>query len=1225
MVQHLSARIPWKDNGYYGCVCEQPCFNNACLCLKNIVEQRNDELEENLKGCDIHGHEKEVPCLSESGCFMSKESFVKMTNHPYAWNGSKTHGHFAETKLEYLPYSVVGRPYRWLMKSLDSTGKEEHINYLAEKYGFEYDTDMEPVLSWDKLWIQDCDNQRAVFEAFYREVVPEKSLVILYAKQVPFIEDSRRVVMGIGYITKLVSPPEYNYSGKGELRSCLWETMLEHSIRDEMENGFLFPYVELMKYKQDNPDFDMSSVTVFADDDYRDEFSYATEHVSYDAVIDVLNKTLNALRAIKQCGIPGNWSKCIKWTKECLNEVWEERGPYPGLGSILEAVGFKCGFLMSHEIRDSIDDMSIYQDRVYALLKDYKNSFSKRVAKSIRPELVSKIVSFDDERKSLFWLLARMNLTTDQAKAVFLPENRAKAGITCSDKEIIANPYLLYEKTKDGTRNLSISIKSVDMAVYTNDIIDDACPVPEPSAVESENDQRRVRAYIMWLLENEALSGHTVFPIEMILEKLNKLPISPSFELDSDLVGLYAEFLNAELTPIKCKNDGLAYQLHRYNDVDGIIRDTVITRKESWNRYTVVEDWKQRLEDVLKNAVQDEDEERARAEKIAILKEMAESPFSVLIGGAGTGKTSVIAALCGSSAIADKGVLLLAPTGKASVRMRQAMPVKSDAYEYMTIAQFLRKSHRYDARNMVYRLSDEDGQNNKKTVIIDEASMVTEEMMGALFQAVKKADRIILVGDPNQLPPIGAGRPFKDIVDYLDKDIPEFPKVGKCYGKLTKSRRQIAESGESRDDTELAAWFTEDNAGLDEAVFSRIQNGTNNKHVVFKKWDSPENLQSILFETIKDVTGMTDIDDVKGFDLSLGGDISSGWMNYGGDISKIEDWQILSTYRADPFLGTLTINRRIQSRYKSCETRKFPDYSVKKTQKLLGSDGIVFGDKVINVANHEEYAQSPNMDGGKVYVANGEVGLVVNVIDKTTHKHLIKFTTQPERTFFFNSGVTEEGSSKVELAYALTVHKAQGSEFKAVILVLGEPGRMISREMLYTAMTRQKDKVIILYNDSALKLRDYASDYYSDTARRFTNLFEAPDIVAYKNSFFESNKIHKTIRGDIVRSKSEVIIANLLYSNGITDYTYEEPLALGQDGVRYPDFTITNKRTGQTYYWEHCGMLGDLKYSRRWEEKKKIYAAHNITEENCLIVSEDGLNGSIDSKIILDTIQSKLL
>lgn len=60
MAQHLSIRVPWKDNGYNGLVCDKPCYNNACLRLKNIAGNRDDELEDGLKGCLIKGHEAEM-------------------------------------------------------------------------------------------------------------------------------------------------------------------------------------------------------------------------------------------------------------------------------------------------------------------------------------------------------------------------------------------------------------------------------------------------------------------------------------------------------------------------------------------------------------------------------------------------------------------------------------------------------------------------------------------------------------------------------------------------------------------------------------------------------------------------------------------------------------------------------------------------------------------------------------------------------------------------------------------------------------------------------------------------------------------------------------------------------------------------------------------------------------------------------------------------------------
>jgi len=103
-----------------------------------------------------------------------------------------------------------------------------------------------------------------------------------------------------------------------------------------------------------------------------------------------------------------------------------------------------------------------------------------------------------------------------------------------------------------------------------------------------------------------------------------------------------------------------------------------------------------------------------------------------------------------------------------------------------------------------------------------------------------------------------------------------------------------------------------------------------------------------------------------------------------------------------------------------------------------------------------------------------------------------------------------------------------------------------------------------------------------------------------------------------VRSKSEVIIANALAAERV-HYAYERPLTI--EGVtKYPDFTIEDMESGQTLYWEHCGMLHVPSYRRRWEEKLEWYRRHGIRAqedgggaERTLIVTRDEANGSIDS------------
>lgn len=1222
MAQHLSVRVPWKDNGYNGFVCNKPCYNNACLRLKNISGSRNDELEEKLSGCPIKEHETEIPCLSEGGCFMSPDSYVKVTVHPYKERNRKTHGHFLETELVYPPFSLPARPFGWTMLR---KANDDNISNLVRRFAIDYDFDREPDLSFTTNWVQDAANQRAIFKTFFEDVQIGSSLVIPYAKQVPFIDDAKRVVMGIGRITSITEPPEHKHTDAGNLRSILWETMLGHSIRDERKDGFLLPYREMMEYASEHPDFDMRTVTVFAEDDYFDEFSYATEQLSYDAVISVLLQMIKALEIIRDC-IPGNWNECIVWAKQRLEEVWRDRGPFPGLGAMFSAIGFQRGEVIAKEIKKHIDDLSRYEEVAEAAFSAPRKYFSQKVLSVLDKTSLDTFRSLPVERRQLFWLLARMSLTETQACCAFYPEARKKIGFMCSDAEIIKNPYILYEKTRRASFEMVIPVKKIDMAVYPPEEIRNTNPLQAPSALDSRNDKRRVRAYLISILEYHALNGHTVYPVDKLIEDINSLAIEPSCQVTSDIINGFASFLKEELKEIECADGEKAYQLNRLFEMDEVIRSSINKRLKGV-RHEINENWREIIDNAFIGQPQSEFEERARTEKAAILKELAESRLSVLIGGAGTGKTTLLALLCKSEQIRKGGVLLLAPTGKARVRMSQAMRMQGVDSTAKTVAQFLSESKRFNGYTMEYHLSNEDAGNVPFTVIIDESSMLTEEMFGALLQALKKnAKRIIFVGDPNQLPPIGSGRPFVDLVRYLNHGVKEFPKVGKGFGELTVTMRQMSKDGTPRGDTELSKWYTGDSENLDDSIFIKLQGGDIGEHVSFKRWSTPEELEQKIFETIAEEADMEDIDDIQGFNLSIGGTISKdGWMNFGSDPKKIEDWQVLSAYRNDAAIGTATINRYIHEKYRSQKMMVLKDCKVRGTHNLLGTDGIVFGDKVINVRNQRikgYNAKTRSTEDG--YVANGEVGIVERIWEKPKAKkntHQVVFSSQPHCSYNWFSTVAEEGNSDLELAYALTVHKSQGSEFGKAILVLGEPGRLLSKELLYTAITRQKDKLVILYNDAAYRLRDYSSMSYSEVARRFTCLFEAPDIVEHKQKYYEQSLIHRTLKGDLVRSKSEVIIANMLYEAGI-EYEYEKELDLEEDGIRIPDFTIEDAESGICFYWEHCGMLGDAAYNRHWQEKKELYKKHNIIEGDNLIVSKDSLNGGIDSaeiKRLIDT------
>ena len=198
-------------------------------------------------------------------------------------------------------------------------------------------------------------------------------------------------------------------------------------------------------------------------------------------------------------------------------------------------------------------------------------------------------------------------------------------------------------------------------------------------------------------------------------------------------------------------------------------------------------------------------EERARREKAAALEELFRSRFSVLIGPAGTGKTALLRMLCSLPGLGEKGLLLLAPTGKARVRLEEQTEKRGAG---QTLAQFLIRQQRYDGETGAYFSKPRAPRcGDYRTVVVDECSMLTEEQLAALIDSLSNVERLVLVGDPRQLPPIGAGRPFVDIVREIEPENVEtlFPRCGPAYAELTIPRRQ---RGEARADVLLASHFS---------------------------------------------------------------------------------------------------------------------------------------------------------------------------------------------------------------------------------------------------------------------------------------------------------------------------------------------------------------------------------------------------------------------------------
>ncbi|MGB5196515.1 MAG: AAA family ATPase, partial [Candidatus Deferrimicrobium sp.] len=1183
-MKHISIRVPWHDTGWDGRVCAAPRLNGACLKLKRIAEDRDDAAEESVAGQSIKdlSQAKWPSCIAERVGFMAPFEYAREANHPYNRGPETSHGHFKPTALRHPPYSAPAVPFAWMLReAMETMGAEHALDVQAER---------EPDLGFKTQWIQEHLNQTALLDCFVGHLKPEHSLCFFYAKQVPFVEDvaGGRILIGVGRVQHVSAAQEYAYTTKdlnGKLRSMLWERMVQHSIRPDFKDGFLLPYHAAIEKAVEDPEFDPAEIAAFSPADRLLEFSHASQLVSHDGAIASLLACAESLRKAKGV-LPGPWDQCLQWIDARLGELWKARGPCPGLGSALFAFGLEFGTIVARALAEKVGDNADPWPLVDKMFADPKKHLPAPLAESIGKTLCSKWSRLPDERRALLKLVSRFEITREQAAALYVQEERAKAGIDTSDAAILANPYLLYELTRLTVD--PVSVWTVDRGVFPDEVIRMKHPLPAPTALDAGTDARRVRAFTVKVLEDAASVGNTLLPRDQVVLGIRALTLQPPCEVDADLMNVAKDNFEGSVGELAMANGAPALQLGPLTEVGATIR-VAIDKRIKGKRMTVAADWRELLDAHL--AAQsagkpDELEESARAEKTVALTELAEARLSVLIGPAGTGKTTLLSVLCSHPKVEVGGILLLAPTGKARVRMEQS--TKSLKLKGYTIAQFL-SPHRYDGATGRYCLSDKPTEAGAHTVIIDEASMLTEEMFAALIQALKGVHRLILIGDPRQLPPIGAGRPFVDIVKHLAPEgvTEKFPRVGPGYAELTIRRRQ---AGEDREDLQLAEWFSGSPiAPGEDDVFDKVVRTGQSQHVRFVQWETADDVRSCLIDVLVGELKLKGPDDIAGFDATLGGEAWNDMRFFNprrgekaGAAETAEGWQILSPVRSAAH-GVLDLNRLIHKQFRQVmidAARK--EGWQRKYPKPMGPEEIVYGDKVINLVNtdpsvwwNKHRKVYPAKDDA--YIANGEIGMAVGFFRKKGLPDLrwkleVEFSSQAGHKYDFTSrDFGEEGNAVLELAYALTVHKSQGREFGTVILVLPNPCRLLSRELLYTALTRQKDRIVIMHQGPRTELRKYSSDDRSETARRLTNLFITPSPVVINGRFFEEYLIHRTARGKMVRSKSEVIIADHLANKGV-EYGYEQPLTI-ESVTKYPDFTVEDMESGVTYYWEHCGML----------------------------------------------------
>ena len=1090
---------------------------------------------------------------------------------------------------------MIGTPFYYMLVD------DERSPHKKNMYDTGFDESTEKGLG-GHTWISHGENQRNAFEHFYKGIKNNESLVFPYTKFVPMTDTPGRVIVGVGKISSISEQTNYKYKSDyspnpaKDVYPAFWERAIQHTIREDNKNGFLIPFNEIKSFLDEHPDQNPDELLPIVRPEFKYDFSYGTFQVSYDATIWALNRLKEVLSKYLELNIAQNidWKSHITWLETEIDRVWKERGVFPGLGAVLAAFNVNYGYDKAEELHSKYSD-----DRLFEGVKKEISSFG--LNGNDKADLKDFLT--EEPYKNYLQLISRLSLSYEQAQ--FLVK-KLKEEDTNFINAVIENPYCLFEDTIE--EKISIGIRIIDLAMFPEAEILALCPFFNNTKMEDETDKRRIRAIIVSILEDISLSGSTLAPIETIIDLITKFRTDfPIQSISKRTFSRNEDFFKEKFTKFTTKingEDGSFLQLNRYVKIDEFIRKFIADRENI--HLPSSENWDlSGLKNIDKISEQ--------------LKILAHSKICVLTGGAGTGKTTALETFCSDRSVQSGGIIALAPTGKATTLLRKKIGKEFGA-TVQTIFGFLiggRKGHvKYDP--FIYRYVNKpiDSVTSNTTVIVDECSMLTEEMLAAIFDACRSAKRIILVGDPNQLPPIGAGTPFFDIVE-------RFKDTKKNYAHLDIQHRQADTYGR-RLDLELSKLFTDDQyKEVSETIFEDISN--NNTNIEFVKFDNTEQLQGKLLKVIIQVTDMSNENDIDKFNASFGGIKNEGWQNYTRDgeqiIKAIEKWQILSPYRNNVSFGTVAINRYIHEKFRIKDGDNIEGTTKVCKQQPIGDEKIIVGDKIININNQLinkertwDYIKNTQKE---ISIANGDIGLVFDKEKRKGHNtkyNFIQFISNPSISISYLGGknLNGEDNSGIELAYALTIHKSQGSGFGTTILIINEPEGLkegvasfsTTREMIYTALTRQKDKIYIIYNREPIEMRKYSAPSCSDILNRTTNLFGNPvEIIVNPKTykFNDKGRIYLTENGERVRSKSEVIIANLLKDKGI-NYTYEETLQIG-DIKLHPDFTliINNK----TYYWEHLGMLNNKKYVTDWKRKKQTYASAEITENNNLIITTE--------------------
>ncbi len=502
-----------------------------------------------------------------------------------------------------------------------------------------------------------------------------------------------------------------------------------------------------------------------------------------------------------------------------------------------------------------------------------------------------------------------------------------------------------------------------------------------------KKDPNRINAGVLYVLAyNREQNGHVYIPYDKLLTATASL-----LECEESLIASSLETLSdiGKVVITEVNNERAVYETNMYED-----EKYVVDKLDLISKYGIRIDEKD-CEPLIK-MVQASSAIKYSPEQNRAITEALENGVFILTGGPGTGKTTITKAMISILESFGANVALCAPTGRAAKRMEEAT-----GYETKTIHRLL-EAQRDELNGETVFLKNQDYPIEEDVLIVDESSMIDLPLMAALLRAVNKTIKLIFIGDANQLPPVGPGYVFQDIVKSDRYNTVE----------LTNIFRQSQESM-----IVVNAHSINDGEHLD------IKPVHGNDFFIVSRPDDESTMNAII-------------------------SLCEKGLKEKYKMSVFDGIQVISPSRKGN-CGTEAICARLQE--------KLNPYSEEKREKKFLNTTFRVGDKVMQNKNNYSLAWKKEGEADGEGVFNGDIGVITAISLK-----------EETITVDYDGRLAEYDFTmldELELAYAITVHKSQGSEYPIIVIPLYRTSpRLLTRNLLYTAVTRAKNIVVLVGN-----------------------------------------------------------------------------------------------------------------------------------------------------------------